>query len=116
MEGVLVSKRIGWLWMIARQHSRVVRAHPGLTSWGILSRPYGTSSGGNVHPGLTSWATLSRPFGTGPIQSTAHSARRASVGFTEAALLAGSSAAPRTIKRVSSVAARKLTGSRALRP
>src|ERR1700691_1122409 len=54
----------GWLWMIANQYSRAVQVHPGLTSWGILSRPYGTGLGGNVHPGLTSWATLSRPCGT----------------------------------------------------
>jgi hypothetical protein len=39
---------------------------PGLTSWGILSRPFGTGLPGNGDPGLTSWATLSRPFGTGP--------------------------------------------------
>jgi len=50
--------------MIANQYSRAVQVHPGLTSWGILSRPYGTGLGGNVHPGLTSWATLSRPCGT----------------------------------------------------
>jgi hypothetical protein len=50
--------------MIAPQHSRAVQVHPGLTSWDIFSRPYGTGLGGNVNPGLTSWATLSRPFGT----------------------------------------------------
>src|ERR1700691_715983 len=54
----------GWLWMIANQYSRAVQVHPGLTSWGILSRPYGTGLARNVHPGLTSWATLSRPCGT----------------------------------------------------
>jgi hypothetical protein len=45
--------------------------HPGLTSWGILSRPCGTSRGEFVYPGLTSWATLSRPYGTdrGPCDS-----------------------------------------------
>src|ERR1700691_3229366 len=46
-------------------HTRSVQFTPGLTSWGTLSRPYGTGLGGNVHPGLTSWATLSRPYGTG---------------------------------------------------
>ena len=46
------------------QHSRVVQVHPGLTSWGIFSRPYGTGLDGNVYPGLTSWAILSRPCGT----------------------------------------------------
>jgi hypothetical protein len=51
--------------MIAPQHSRAVQVHPGLTSWDIFSRPYGTGLGGNVNPGLTSWATLSRPYGTG---------------------------------------------------
>jgi hypothetical protein len=38
--------------------------YPGLPSWGILSRPFGTGRGGKIHPGLTSWAILSRPFGT----------------------------------------------------
>src|ERR1700734_3294882 len=38
--------------------------HPGLSSWGILSRPCGTDRGGNTYPGLTSWAILSRPYGT----------------------------------------------------
>jgi hypothetical protein len=36
--------------MIANQHSRGVQVHPGLTSWGILSRPCGTCLGGDVHP------------------------------------------------------------------
>ena len=39
--------------------------YPGLTSWGILSRPFGTGLGEFVYPGLTSWAILSRPCGTG---------------------------------------------------
>ena len=38
--------------------------YPGLTSWGILSRPFGTGLGEFVYPGLTSWAILSRPCGT----------------------------------------------------
>src|SRR6202522_1786200 len=50
--------------MVANQHSRAVQVHPGLASWGILSRPCGTGLARNVHPGLTSWATLSRPCGT----------------------------------------------------
>jgi hypothetical protein len=48
----------------APRHSFAVRAHPGLTSWDILSRPCGTRLGEFVYPGLTSWATLSRPYGT----------------------------------------------------
>jgi hypothetical protein len=38
---------------------------PGLASWVIFSRPYGTFPIIHVYPGLTSWATFSRPFGTG---------------------------------------------------
>jgi hypothetical protein len=51
--------------MIAPQHSRAAQVHPGLTSWDIFCRPYGTGLGGYLNPGLTSWATLSRPYGTG---------------------------------------------------
>jgi hypothetical protein len=51
--------------MIASQHSRAAQVHPGLTSWDIFCRPYGTGLGGYLNPGLTSWATLSRPYGTG---------------------------------------------------
>jgi hypothetical protein len=40
-----------------------VETYPGLTSWGILSRPFGTDRGGNL-PRTTSWAILSRPCGT----------------------------------------------------
>jgi hypothetical protein len=51
-----------------------IQQFPGLTSWGILSRPlrqaqgrlYGTSHIMSWFPGLASWATFSRPFGTGP--------------------------------------------------
>jgi hypothetical protein len=32
------------------RHLRAVPVHPGLASWGILSRPYGTGRGGNVYP------------------------------------------------------------------
>jgi hypothetical protein len=39
-------------------------ANPGLPSWDILSRPYGTDPLSVANPGLTSWATLSRPYGT----------------------------------------------------
>src|ERR1700733_3986407 len=39
-------------------------SHPGLASWDILSRPYGTSRASLLNPGLTSWVTLSRPYGT----------------------------------------------------
>jgi hypothetical protein len=38
-------------------------ASPGLTSWGILSRPCGTGLGGKVPPGLTSWAHSAVPTG-----------------------------------------------------
>jgi hypothetical protein len=50
--------------MISCRYSCALQVHPGLTSWGILSRPCGTGRGGYVYPGLASWATLSRPFGT----------------------------------------------------
>ena len=53
----------------ARQ-SCAAKLHPGLASWGILSRPSGTSLGGNVDPGLTSWATFSRPSGLIAISKT----------------------------------------------
>jgi hypothetical protein len=38
--------------MIAPQHSRAVQVHPGLTSWGIFSRPFGTGLGCYLYPGL----------------------------------------------------------------
>jgi hypothetical protein len=38
-------------------------ANPGLTSWDIFSRPFGTYPVCLSYPGLTSWATLS-PYGT----------------------------------------------------
>src|ERR1700734_2476238 len=61
-----VKTRLGAVWGLAESLTALTfgRVHPGLTSWGILSRPYGTGRGGNVDPGLTSWATLSRPCGT----------------------------------------------------
>jgi hypothetical protein len=40
------SKRIGLALDDACQHFRAVQVHPGLTSWGILSRPYGTGLDG----------------------------------------------------------------------
>jgi hypothetical protein len=39
-------------------------ANPGLASWDILSRPFGTDPPSVAYPGLASWATFSRPYGT----------------------------------------------------
>jgi hypothetical protein len=41
-----------WVLMIACRYSCAVQVHPGLTSWGILSRPCGTGRGGYVYPGF----------------------------------------------------------------
>jgi hypothetical protein len=39
-------------------------AYPGLTSWGILSRPWRDWFLWDVKPRTMSWATLSHPLGT----------------------------------------------------
>jgi len=53
----------GWILRIASAFT-AIQLPPGLTSWVILSRPFGTRLVRTAHPGLTSWAILSRPFGT----------------------------------------------------
>jgi hypothetical protein len=41
-----------------------IQGSPGLTSWVILSRPYGTGPKFYALPRTASWAILSRPYGT----------------------------------------------------
>jgi hypothetical protein len=55
--------RADWGWLSILAFGILVRS--GLTSWSILSRPFGTSLGGSRHPGRASWATLSQTCGTG---------------------------------------------------
>jgi len=63
MEPGLSQRESGWPLMITCQHSREVQVHPGLTSWGILSRPSGTSLGEFIYPGLRPGLFLAVPSG-----------------------------------------------------
>jgi hypothetical protein len=48
VRAVQINEQISFGVQVVRDcmHSRVVQVHPGLTSWGILSRPFGTDRGG----------------------------------------------------------------------
>jgi hypothetical protein len=56
--GLASRRSLGLVLMIGCRHLLVVQVHPGLMSWGILSRPCGTGLGGiytqDLRPGLLS--------------------------------------------------------------
>jgi hypothetical protein len=53
----------------ASEHWGAVQVRPGLTSWVILSRPFGTDFVGNGHPALRAGLLSAVPSGLVPIHA-----------------------------------------------